>query len=71
MDVVTMIGVEDPDRAYWLDDGTLRPLVPDLSTCLALMIRYAGAESLLSHLVRVDWEERLTNDPRLAWLRAG
>jgi hypothetical protein len=41
-DFVTVIEDEDPDRAYWLNDGTLRPLVPDLSTCLALMIRYAG-----------------------------
>jgi hypothetical protein len=66
---VTVDLQETPDRASWLDDGTLRPLVPDLSTCLALMLQHAGADGLLSHLVRADWAARLANDPRLAALR--
>jgi hypothetical protein len=68
-DFVAMIEDENQDRAYFLEDGSLKPLVPDLSTCLVLMIQYAGAEGLLAHLVRADWEDRLERDPRLSWLR--
>ena len=68
-DFVAVIENENQDRAYFLEDGSLKPLVPDLSTCLVLMIQYAGAEGLLAHLVRADWEDRLERDPRLAWLR--
>ena len=35
---------------------------------LDLLMRYAGADGLLRHLVHKDWKKRIAADDRLRWL---
>jgi hypothetical protein len=65
---VTFIPDEDPDRAYFVEDGEIRPLTTNLGETLELLMRYAGADGLLRHLAHADWKERVGADAKLRWL---
>ncbi len=70
-DFVTYIPDDDPDRVYFVEDGEIRPLATDLGETLDLLMRYAGADGLLRHLVHKDWKKRIAADDRLRWLVEG
>jgi hypothetical protein len=69
-DFVTFVPDEDPDRVYFVEDGAIRSLVPDLGETLDLLLRYAGVDGLLRHLVHTDWKKRIATDAKLKWLVA-
>ena len=65
---MTLNEPEGLNHASFRDDGTPRPPVPDLTSCIALRFRHAGSDGLPGHLAGTNLEECRAKDPRLTWL---